>query len=36
MILYEQSLGDSGKEKYPFNKKKPVAQPGLWRSSYLL
>lgn len=32
---YEQALGDSGKEKNPFNKKKPPTEPGSGRGSRL-
>lgn len=28
-------LGQSGKEKLPFNKKKPLAEPGSWRGGHL-
>lgn len=32
LIPYEQVLGDSKKEKLPFNRKKPPAKPGLGSS----
>lgn len=34
MIPYEQALSNSGKEKLPFNKKKPVEEPGSGRGSW--
>ncbi|PME06504.1 hypothetical protein A8A06_07425 [Escherichia coli] len=35
MIPYEQALGNGGKEKLPFNRKKPPAEPGSGRGSHL-
>lgn len=35
MIHYDKALGDSGKQKLPFNRKKPPAEPGLGRDSSL-